>query len=122
MKIFSDKYSIVTGATGLLGPFHAEALAEENYNLILIDLDSKKLEFVKKKLQKKYRKIKFLTYVCDIRYTKNVDKLFFELKKKKIFVSCLVNNAENNPKMKEKTVNKVLNRIEDYDEKKIFQK
>ena len=120
MKIFSDKYSIVTGATGLLGPFHAEALAEENYNLILIDLDSKKLEFVKKKLQKKYRKIKFLTYVCDIRYTKNVDKLFFELKKKKIFVSCLVNNAENNPKMKEKTVNKVLNRIEDYDEKKIF--
>ena len=56
MKIFSDKYSIVTGATGLLGPFHAEALAEENYNLILIDLDSKKLEFVKKKLQKKYKK------------------------------------------------------------------
>ena len=77
MKIFSDKYSIVTGATGLLGPFHAEALAEENYNLILIDLDSKKLEFVKKKLQKKYIKIKFLNYVCDIRYTKNVDKLFF---------------------------------------------
>ena len=76
MKIFLDKYSIVTGATGLLGPFHAEALAEENYNLILIDLDHKKLNSVKRKLQKKYKKIKFLTYVCDIRYTKNVDKLF----------------------------------------------
>ena len=114
MTDLKNKIIIVTGATGLLGPFHAEALAEENYNLILIDLDSKKLEFVKKKLQKKYRKIKFLTYVCDIRYTKNVDKLFFELKKKKIFVSCLVNNAENNPKMKEKTVNKVLDILMNY--------
>ena len=120
MKIFSNKYSIVTGATGLLGPFHAEALAEKNFNLILIDLDYKKLELIKKKLQKKYRKIKFLTFVCDIRYTKNVDELFSELKKKKIFVSCLVNNAEINPKMKEKNMNKVLNKIEDYDEKKIF--
>ncbi len=85
MKIFSNKYSIVTGATGLLGPFHAEALAEKNFNLILIDLDYKKLELIKKKLQKKYRKIKFLTFVCDIRYTKNVDELFSELKKKKNF-------------------------------------
>lgn len=120
MKIFSNKYSIVTGATGLLGPFHAEALAEENYNLILIDLDYTKLEAIKKKLQKKYKKTKFLTYVCDIRYTKNLSKLFTELKKKKIFVSCLVNNAENNPNMKEKNIKKVLNRVEDYDEKKIF--
>ena len=56
MKIFSDKYSIVTGATGLLGPFHAEALAEENYNLILIDLDSKKLEFVKKNFKRNTEK------------------------------------------------------------------
>ena len=120
MKIFSNKYSIVTGATGLLGPFHAEALAEENYNLILIDLDHTKLEAIKKKLQKKYKKTKFLTYVCDIRYTKNLSKLFTELKKKKIFVSCLVNNAENNPNMKEKNIKKVLNRVEDYDEKKIF--
>lgn len=120
MKIFSNKYSIVTGATGLLGPFHAEALAEENFNLILIDLDYKKLDVIKKKLQKKYKKTKFLTYVCDIRYTKNVSKLFTELKKNKIFVSCLVNNAENNPNMKEQNIKKVLNKVEDYDEKKIF--
>ena len=53
MKIFSNKYSIVTGATGLLGPFHAEALAEENYNLILIDLDYKKLDTIKKKTSEK---------------------------------------------------------------------
>ena len=120
MKILSDRYSIVTGAAGLLGPFHAEALAEENYNLILIDLDIKKLNLIKRKLQKKFKKIKFLTYVCDIRYTKNVEKLFKELKKKKIFVNCLVNNAENNPKMKEKKIKKTINKIEDYDEKKIF--
>ncbi len=31
-----------------------------------------------------------------------------------------MNNAEINPKMKEKNMNKVLNKIEDYDEKKIF--
>jgi len=120
MIISSNKYSIITGAAGLLGPYHAEALAEEDYNLVLLDIYQKKLNFIKSKLQKKFKKRKILTYVCDIRYTKNVDKIFEDLKKKKIFVSCLVNNAENNPKMNQKRIKKVLNRIEDYDEKKIF--
>ena len=62
MKIFSNKYSIVTGATGLLGPFHAEALAEKNFNLILIDLDYKKLELIKKKTSEKIQKNKISNF------------------------------------------------------------
>ncbi len=83
MIISSNKYSIITGAAGLLGPYHAEALAEEDYNLVLLDIYQKKLNFIKSKLQKKFKKRKILTYVCDIRYTKNVDKIFEDLKKKK---------------------------------------
>lgn len=120
MKSLSKKYSVITGAAGLLGPYHAEALADEGYNVILIDINCKKLNLVKKKLQKKYKKIKFLSYVCDIRFTKNVKNLFFDLKKNKIFVSCLVNNADNNPNMKEKNLKKIINKVEDYDEKRLF--
>ena len=46
--------------------------------------------------------------------------LLIVVRKKKIFVSCLINNAELNPKMKDKKTKNVLNKIEDYTEKKIF--
>ena len=39
----NKKYVIITGASGLLGPYHAEALAESGFNLILVDLNLKKL-------------------------------------------------------------------------------
>ena len=34
MKFLKDKFAIITGAAGLLGPCHAESLAEIGYNLI----------------------------------------------------------------------------------------
>ena len=44
--MYNNKYSLVTGAAGLLGPEHSSALAEIGYNLILIDI--KKKNFRKK--------------------------------------------------------------------------
>ena len=38
-----NKFALVTGATGLLGKPHLEALAEVGYNLVLIDLNKKKI-------------------------------------------------------------------------------
>jgi NAD(P)-dependent dehydrogenase (short-subunit alcohol dehydrogenase family) len=120
MKFFKNKYALITGGSGLLGPYHAEALAEDNFNIILVDINLNKLSLIKKKLSKKFKKIKILTYYCDIRFTKNVEDLYKKISKKGIFVSCLVNNAERNPQMKETKIKKILNKVEDYNEKKIF--
>jgi NAD(P)-dependent dehydrogenase (short-subunit alcohol dehydrogenase family) len=95
----NKKYVIITGASGLLGPYHAEALAESGFNLILVDLNLKKLKLLTKKLKKKFNKIKILIQTCDITSEQEILSLKFFLKRRKIFVSCLVNNADANPKM-----------------------
>lgn len=121
MKFSKNKYALVTGGAGLLGPYHAEALAEDGYNLILIDINIKKLDKVKTKLKKKFKKTDFRIFNCDVRNTENVDRLLKNLTKEKIFVSCLVNNAETNPQMKETRIRKKINMIEDYDQNKIME-
>ncbi len=39
--MYNKKYALITGASGLLGPEHAAALAEIGFNLILIDIKKK---------------------------------------------------------------------------------
>lgn len=120
MKLSDNKFALITGGAGLLGSYHAEALAEEGFNVILVDINLKKLNNIKQKLKKKYRKRKFLIFNCDIRYTEKVEELKNNIKEKNIFVSCLVNNAEKNPKMMEKKTFTKINAIENYDHKKIL--
>ena len=36
--------ALITGAGGLLGPIHAQALAEQNCNLIITDIELEKIE------------------------------------------------------------------------------
>ena len=48
MKFFKKKYALITGGSGLLGPYHAEALAEDNFNIILVDININKLNHIKK--------------------------------------------------------------------------
>ena len=48
MKSLENKYALITGGSGLLGPYHAEALTEDNYNIILVDINLDKLNFIKK--------------------------------------------------------------------------
>jgi NAD(P)-dependent dehydrogenase (short-subunit alcohol dehydrogenase family) len=117
---FNNKYALVTGGAGLLGPYHAEALAEDGYNIILVDISIKRLNNVRIRLKKKFNKIDIKIYQCDITNTNNVSILLKKLIKEKIFVSCLVNNAEKNPQMKETKIRKKLNRIEDYDHVKLL--
>ena len=53
-----NKFALITGATGLLGGPHLEALAEIGYNLVLVDLNKKKLEVLKKNLKKNFQNLK----------------------------------------------------------------
>ena len=38
-----NSFSLITGSAGFLGNQHAIAMAEKKYNLILVDIDKKKL-------------------------------------------------------------------------------
>lgn len=108
-----NKFALVTGATGLLGRSHLEALAEIGYNLVLVDLNLKKLKILKKNLKKKFSKLTILFYHCDIVSETQVLSLKQKLEKNKIFINCLVNNADINPKML--SVKKVKSsKIEEY--------
>ena len=99
----NKSFALVTGACGLLGQSHLEALAEIDYNLVLVDINSKKLEEQKKNLKKKFKKIKIISYECDIVSEVKVKNLKEMLKKQKIFINCLINNADINPKMNLRT-------------------
>jgi len=47
------KFALITGAGGLLGEEHAISLLEINKNIILTDINLKKIQILKKKLKKK---------------------------------------------------------------------
>ena len=120
MKILKNKYALVTGAGGLLGRYHSEALAEDGFNLIIVDISENLLQNLRNYLKKSYPQIKVFSFLCDITSSKDLNDLQKKLKSKNIFISCLVNNAENNPTMKEKKVKKVINKIEDYDDDRLL--
>ncbi len=111
-------YAFITGAAGLLGPVFAEALAEKNINLILIDINKKRLDKIYANLKKKFDNIKILKEVIDITNEKKVKSLFKKFKNLKITVKYLINNAENNPKMLSLSSNKSAG-IDNYTAKKL---
>ena len=49
----TNRVILITGGAGLLGPQHALALNELGFNIILIDIDKKKLLLTYNKLKKK---------------------------------------------------------------------
>ncbi len=109
-----QEFSIITGAAGLLGEQHAIALAEAGFNLILTDLDKRKLNKVQNKIQKIFKKQKIISYSMDITNEEEIIKMKKFLKHKKIKVSVLVNNAAMNPKMKRINKNSRFGAIENY--------
>ena len=62
MKPLTNKTALITGAAGLLGPHHSAALAEIGFNLVLIDLNKKKLDIVCKELNNKFKRIRIIKH------------------------------------------------------------
>lgn len=109
-----NEFSIITGAGGLLGEQHALALAEAGFNLVITDIDKKKLHKLKIKLQKKFESQKIISYPMNISNEDEIIKMKIFLKKNKRKISVLVNNAAINPKMKSKIKKFKTGTIEDY--------
>ena len=96
----SNKYSLITGSSGLLGFEHAAALLEINSNVILTDINLPKLRIVKNKLNKLYPKSDIKVYKMDVTKEKSIFKVIKNLKKNKISLHALINNAAIDSKIK----------------------
>ncbi len=94
-----SRNAIITGAAGLLGKKHAEALLERGFRVILVDNNYKELVKVKKSLNVFFSDSKIIIFNADITKENKIIKLKKFLKKRKINVDTLINNAAINPKM-----------------------
>jgi NAD(P)-dependent dehydrogenase (short-subunit alcohol dehydrogenase family) len=108
----SGKIIVITGAAGLLGKKHAEAVAAYQGTPVLLDLSQSCVDVIAKKLNKKY-KTNSIGFSTDITNERNVELVSKKVFKKFGKVDGLVNNAANNPKV-EKSKEKNFSRIENF--------
>lgn len=92
----NNNYYIVTGGLGFLGSHFSETICKHNGVPIIIDKSSIKSKKLLNHLKKKYDK-NAIFFKTDISKEKNVIKISNILKRKKICIKGLVNNAAYNP-------------------------
>jgi len=92
----TGKTAIVTGAGGLLGPKHAEAMLEYGANVVLTDWHEDRVKKVSAELNKKYGEGRTSYYYMDV-----TDKLsIINVANKINRIDILINNAAKDPKPK----------------------
>ena len=99
-KLFrlDNKVIVITGATGLLGRKHAEAVACYGGTPILLDLSQQKVDSFSNELNDKY-KIHSVGFAIDITDEIAIENNVKQLIEKFGKIDGLVNNAANNPKV-----------------------
>lgn len=103
---------VITGAAGLLGQKHAEAIAAFGGTPILLDIAQDDLRDLSKELNKKYS-INSTYFIVDITDESQVKSNANLLIKKYGKLDGLVNNAANNPKVEDNS-NKNFSRLENF--------
>ena len=98
----NNKFCLITGAAGLLGYEHASAILEAEGNVVLTDLNEKKLVQTQKKLKNIFSKQKVLYYKMDVSNIDSINFVLKKLKKKKIKIKILINNAAIDSKIDKK--------------------
>jgi NAD(P)-dependent dehydrogenase (short-subunit alcohol dehydrogenase family) len=91
--ILKGKIAIITGGAGLLADQHINAVLQNGGKVVLIDINKKKLQLKKKKLQKKFSKNKILIFEADITNEEEIRKIQKYLKFKNYNINILINNA-----------------------------
>ncbi len=77
---------LITGAAGFLGSIYADHLSSVN-NIFAVDINLKKLNFLKKKNKN------INIFRLDVTNEKQIKFFFYKLKRKNIFINVLINNA-----------------------------
>ena len=96
----SGKYIVVTGAAGLLGVQHAEAIAAYGGTPVLLDLSQVAVDTLAIKLNNKFN-TNAVGFAVDITDEGKVESVSNKIASQFGAVHGLVNNAANNPKMEE---------------------
>ncbi len=94
----SGRVIIVTGAAGLLGRQHADAIASAGGIPVLLDLSLDKVRQLANELNEKHG-VSAVGYAVDITSETEVDANKRELLERFYKIDALVNNAANNPKI-----------------------
>ena len=103
---------VITGATGLLGRKHAEAIACYGGTPILLDLSQQAVDNFANELNEKY-KVNSVGFAVDITNEKAIENNVKQLIENFGKIDGLVNNAANNPKVEDsKEVN--FSRLENF--------
>ena len=107
-----EKVIVITGATGLLGRKHAEAIACYGGTPILLDLSQQAVDDFANELNEKY-KVNSVGFAVDITNEKAIENNVKQLIENFGKIDGLVNNAANNPKVEgSKEVN--FSRLENF--------
>jgi NAD(P)-dependent dehydrogenase (short-subunit alcohol dehydrogenase family) len=103
---------VVTGASGLLGRKHVEAIAAFGGTPILLDLNQKFIDKIVADINKKFH-VDAVGFELDITNEKEVKKNAKTLVKRFGKIDALVNNAANNPKIEDNKTKK-FSRLENF--------
>ena len=106
------KVVIITGAAGLLGRQHANAVASFGGAPVLLDLDKKSLVDQTHELNDQYG-IDAISYVVDITNEQEIKQNCKDVLERYGKIDALVNNAANNPKVNEQSGNQ-FSRLENF--------
>ena len=93
----TGKTAVITGAGGILGPKHAEAIIEYGGTVILTDSHEDRAEEKVKKLNNKYGKGSAFAYYMDVTKKDTILEVARQLDK----VDILINNAAKDPKVED---------------------
>ena len=96
----SGRVAIITGGAGLLGPFHAEAIAEAGGHPVLADINAERCDAVAAELSQRYD-IKVLGLHTDVTDKAQVEAMLQRVLDEFGRVDILINNAANNPKVED---------------------
>jgi len=92
MKIFKDKFALVTGASSGMGKDYAQLLAEAGCNLVLVARRENLLRELEETLGRQYN-VQVHAVALDLAAPQAPALLFDDLKSKQIRIDVLINNA-----------------------------
>tara|TARA_R110000803_G_scaffold209367_1_gene278880 strand:- start:3037 stop:3873 length:837 start_codon:yes stop_codon:yes gene_type:complete len=97
----TDKIALITGAGGLLGPKHAEAIIEYGGRVILTDWHEDRVDMKANELNKIYGNGKAIALHMDVTSKESIDGVLDTVYNKiGLHINILINNAAKDPKVK----------------------